>query len=724
MRFSGRILLILVGIICIGSARLLHAQQSTFEARSDSLREVIRALRLRLETEPENVPVKLELGYTYLRIEDWGKADKIFKECIALNDTLAEAFNGLGMARHGKGEGAVIPVEAIKKLFKIDNYSKAEKNFKQALELRPDYLDPRYNLGVNYLAKGGSDNYSRAIESFQVVSEKDSLYREVDYMLGVSFQHMKDWDKAEEMFHRSVKRGIAAGKSLVKLSEVYLERGEEEEATRSYYEGLVNLTDPGTLEDILAELEPLMHKMEKEEYRKLAVEKRGDYFRKFWKKKDPTPTTMLNERYIVHFRRVKFAKENFPDIVSPYYDDRGKIYVKYGPPDDKYISDVSKEGTYENESWTYELSIQRGLTFDFVKKGHSYRQVIDLSEATPAGNDPVFRRATAQNLYLNRAFLSEAYQRFQVGEFQNQLTEFHRDRNIALETAPAERYIHQLEGEPLNFVYNLSQFKGASEGDSRTEVYVGISSNDLQFQQAENGVISPIQYAIIIQDTNYVDIYQRKKGVTLQAGGFSETTDRLFLYQEDFPLPPGSYRVALRMENPTSEREGLYQHFFEVRSFGDPKLLMSDIQLASNVEPVSQESGEGMFVKKGLQVIPYPYNLIRKNRPIYIYFEVYNLRFGQAGRTNYTVSYQVEILQQKRGFLSKTLGAIGRFFSGSGKSGVATSYTQQGEQSESSEYLSLDMRKLPEGIAKLAVTVVDNTSGESTTQSVQIQLVE
>ena len=53
---------------------------------------------------------------------------------------------------------------------------------------------------------------------------------------------------------------------------------------------------------------------------------------RFWNKRDPTPTTNLNERVLEHFRRVWFVRHHFSTGVQPY-DDRGIIYLRYGQPD-------------------------------------------------------------------------------------------------------------------------------------------------------------------------------------------------------------------------------------------------------------------------------------------------------------------------------------------------------------------------------------------------------
>ncbi len=57
--------------------------------------------------------------------------------------------------------------------------------------------------------------------------------------------------------------------------------------------------------------------------------------KKFWVERDPTPTTLVNERLLEHWRRIAYARQNFVyNRSSPFdTDDRGVFHVKYGAPD-------------------------------------------------------------------------------------------------------------------------------------------------------------------------------------------------------------------------------------------------------------------------------------------------------------------------------------------------------------------------------------------------------
>ncbi|MFH1940578.1 MAG: tetratricopeptide repeat protein [bacterium] len=690
--------------------------------KQDSVKHAIEVLKKKTSLDPQNPIPYLRLGYLYLEIAKWDTAIAVFRQCTKLDENSAEAYNGLGLAFHRKGRTSIIPVQIIMEWLKIDNYSKAEQHFMKALALKPDYLDPQYNLGVNYMFKGGVGNYEKALETFKKVLETDMEFKDTDFMLGIAYHYLKDYVNAEVVFQRMIEADRMVGKALLKLSEVYFETGREEDATNSYYEGVIRMNDPKMWDEIYAELEILMESEEQNQFKMLSIEARGSFVKKFWKRKDPVPTTAQNERLIEHYRRVDFARQTYLDAIPPFYDDRGKVYVKYGPPDSKYTSQMDGEGIKDNESWGYEKSIRKGLTFDFVKRGVGYYRVSDLADAAPLGYaGSGAQQLFSRRLYRERADFTDSYNMFLVpDDARNVMVNFQAERDASYEKAPVEVFHYEPEGRSLPFIYNLCQFRG-TEGKSRTEVYLGVSNSQLSYSNVAGGLITTLNYQAVVQDSEYVDVQNQRREFSLRANSQEEIQGMLFLHQEDFALSPGKHLLALEIQNPQGNAEGLYRNEFEVRDFRGTFLDMSDIQLASDIKP---SDTEGSFVKKGLRIVPYPYTVIRKDRPIFVYFEVYNLRFDPSGKTLYTVTHTVDLLEHKRSFFSKTFGAIGRLFTKGDKSGISTVYDHEGSTSESLEYISLDMGKLPKGVAQLTVTVKDNTSGEETSQSIQFELIE
>jgi len=693
----------------------LHAQTQTIETQ-------IQALENRIQLGADSL--YLQLGELYLENEEWSKADDSFTKYIEKVKKHPAAYVGKGRSKLGKGKSAFIPVEAIKKLFGIDNYSKAHKEFDHAIKLDPNYIDGYYWLSLNYLARGGKKNYGQAATCIQTVLQRNPLFRDADFVLGVVYQHLKKFKAAETTFKEVISKQRSVAKSSIRLSEVLLEQGKSVEAIVYFYDGVSQLKDPKIIDEIYSQIEFLMTKDEKQEYKKLAMNQRGDLFRRFWKGKDPTPTTQKNERYEVHYERVKIALENYPDIIPPHYDDRGKVYVKYGQPDDRYISKIYMDGIKQNESWTYEESVRPGLTFDFVRKGNIYRQAISLLEAAPAGVSPANARTYASELYYDRISLSESYARiFATPDFTSALNDFQADRGDAQAYAPPENYKFELPGRKIEFIYTASRFRAREEDKILTEFYFAIPLNQLSYKTlADQSLNGTLIYNMMIQDTAYHTIDQKTGRIPISARSQDELLGRVFVHQENFTLDPGQYRFSVRVENPEGDARGLYTNAISTQSYKGDHVKLSDIQLSSKVE--ASDPNNQRFVKNDLHVMPYPYHVLRLDQLIYIYFEGYNLSFNENGLNDYTISYRINMVKTKRGFLSKTIGSVGRLFGGRSKGRVGSSYNRKGRDRAIIEYLSIDLSRMKPGEAEIVLTLTDNITGKTDKKSVSLQLVE
>ena len=86
-----------------------------------------------------------------------------------------------------------------------------------------------------------------------------------------------------------------------------------------------------------------------------SLDSRDKFLKVFWKRLDPSPGTDINETLIEHIRRMRYSDNNFSASHKQegYDTDKGRVYVKYGPPSDReYRSAVDSVKPYE--IWTYE----------------------------------------------------------------------------------------------------------------------------------------------------------------------------------------------------------------------------------------------------------------------------------------------------------------------------------------------------------------------------------
>lgn len=63
-------------------------------------------------------------------------------------------------------------------------------------------------------------------------------------------------------------------------------------------------------------------------------EERRAYWEEFWRRRDPTPDTPRNEAMEEFYKRVQYANQHFGTGGPGWKSDMGRVYIKYGPPDE------------------------------------------------------------------------------------------------------------------------------------------------------------------------------------------------------------------------------------------------------------------------------------------------------------------------------------------------------------------------------------------------------
>lgn len=97
----------------------------------------------------------------------------------------------------------------------------------------------------------------------------------------------------------------------------------------------------------------IIDEAEAQAFRRLKSDaERDEFVAQFWKRRDPTPDTPENEYKSEHYRRISYSNELFrEDSVPGWRTDRGRVYIRVGPPDEIEAHPV--EG---RELWMYRAS--------------------------------------------------------------------------------------------------------------------------------------------------------------------------------------------------------------------------------------------------------------------------------------------------------------------------------------------------------------------------------
>lgn len=107
---------------------------------------------------------------------------------------------------------------------------------------------------------------------------------------------------------------------------------------------------------------------EVDEMSRLTTEQdRRDYWERFWKKRDPTPDTPQNEELQEFYRRVQYANQHFATGGPGWKSDMGRVYIRYGPPDEvdrrpfNFDRPPEEIWYYYRQQWTFVFKDRDGF---------------------------------------------------------------------------------------------------------------------------------------------------------------------------------------------------------------------------------------------------------------------------------------------------------------------------------------------------------------------------
>ena len=98
-----------------------------------------------------------------------------------------------------------------------------------------------------------------------------------------------------------------------------------------------------------------------------ADDERKHFVEQFWLRRDPTPGTAENEFKEEHYRRIAYSNVHFATQIMGSLADRGRIYIRYGLPDEIH---AQTENSIPKQVWHYNTFSSSGY---IVSEGNSLR---------------------------------------------------------------------------------------------------------------------------------------------------------------------------------------------------------------------------------------------------------------------------------------------------------------------------------------------------------------
>ena len=136
----------------------------------------------------------------------------------------------------------------------------------------------------------------------------------------------------------------------------------------------------------IKDVDLILTQAERDAWKKLQTDdEREKFIEDFWRSRDPDPDTEENEFKQEFFERIAYANEHFSSGKPGRLTDRGRIYIKFGKPDE--IESHPAGGAYERPSYEGGGSTS---TYPFEKWFYRYipnvRNGVELEFVDPTGS--------------------------------------------------------------------------------------------------------------------------------------------------------------------------------------------------------------------------------------------------------------------------------------------------------------------------------------------------
>ncbi|MFX0140323.1 MAG: GWxTD domain-containing protein [Candidatus Hodarchaeota archaeon] len=491
----------------------------------------------------------------------------------------------------------------------------------------------------------------------------------------------------------------------------------------------------------------------------------------YWKKNNPDPILYENDWLLDFIGRCNYVKENFACSEPPFFDDRGKYYLKYGAPANRFRDSGGRKTVrlftdkrihqyigqlysgfrpsqyywvYPNESWVYR-NIAQDFIIHFIKESTVFREVNSLTKALSTGigknvawywNDmiqtrayltPTLTRVANELLHYEHELLFGAYTGRSSAtknsllphkRIVNQKTLFEAEVFRNRRNPPLTIHYPITAVNTLNFINDIAQFRGRGDSTRVEILFLAPFKNNIFHRQSfeELDTIS-IEFQTLMRDSLYNPLAQTrdilsypKKLINLESHQ-NAVSDLVFL------ATPQRGDLTLQIKQMAEGRVGYEKKPITIRDFTSHDLMISDIQFFREATPADDTHFIPIHEKNSIKVIPYPYLAIRKTLPVFCYFEIYNIKTAGID-TEFEITLKVLSEKQRKGIFKKFF----KWLTGSKQVFISIVQPRSVTDDNIKELIAIDFRKLTKGDYRLEITVTDPRN-KSTSTTAQKQIV-
>lgn len=597
--------------------------------RIQAQRYLDKALRL----EPKNVSYLHTKVQWYFRIEAFGLARNVLKKIIRIDPDDADAYYYLGFIEEKKWfkyrdmvspqeNGVVLSLAG----FAEKDLDRAQDYYLKAVRLNPQLSDGYYRLALLYYE---TDALSRMVTCIRDALGVNPDNKDYHLFLGMAYHRMGRFEEAWTE--------VELAKSLMQPEELALFEAVD----------LVSTPEGG------------------EFYRRSSKGEKEELEYVFWKQRDPLFLTEMNERKLEHYSRIAYSNLCFSSArrgVEGWRTDRGKVYIRYGPPQNRY------------KTWPYMgASMGIGNPVCFSKAVWNYPGFEFVFEDRSLTQNYNFKWGVEDPDYLDRF-------------------------NRMIRRLP-ERYEYLHPKKRFDLSCSVARFRD-EEGRTVFDVYQSIPKEVMSSRgRGKRG--------IFLFDQVWREVLKR----AVKNPFLTPCVDTFLVGWDQMQVDAGTYHLVVEFLDEGGGKIGRWMKDVTIEAYDDRNLAMSDLVLAWEIGDYREE---GELRRGGRRIVPNTLGEYSVSSAIPLYFEIYNMAFSREGGTHYRFTFTVQSEEKKGGFGR----FIGKLWGGGNKAGkVVTSIEYRGNRRNEKFYQDLTIEGALPRNYRIRVEVEDlNTEGKVSRQ--------
>ena len=461
----------------------------------------------------------------------------------------------------------------------------SRQRYERALQIAPDIADARMGLGMawrrdwlKYLERRSLD---RAMEHFASAARLDPHRVEAWLMLSALAVEKNDLVAALSASDHALEADRGRADAVLASASVHWRLGDVHAADSLFRLAFTRLRR--SVRDRFEDFAPLVTEEDTTAFGRLPVSERAEFVRRFWSENDPDLVTPENEAQLEYWARVAQAYFLFYDPARREWDERGDIYVRYGPPAAATYNPVGT-GLYGLRVGADQVSFpvnvlvwaypQLGMVA--VMQDRQLNEHYELPPSMDYETDPIPDPNVVANL---------------------DVVTTHGLKGVFPSLPPGAK--------PVEVSSELARFEGEHGVPT---LFAGVA--------ALAGPADTLTADLVVLDSTMHEVTRRHSPLSpsaCDAGG-----QRVADFQ--LALPPGDYIVGTSVRG--GGRRGARRSFVHVPAV-DSSLSVSDLLVTCGVPPILENS---------VQLDANPSGRVPPGQPLVAYFEVYHLARGPEGQ--------------------------------------------------------------------------------------------